>query len=925
MPCCLSAFEWEITKFHMLDNNVFIFGGLNGPGATCCQYNSSSGKGSLADMIGRLQGYWHADISDPWVFWTFGILLLKLPPGSDPGPFMFGRCGIYVRETGILILYLVFRGNDLHCGYAPTYDDKAKADCVKKNFAQHGQTVMGSHHDRYNRLGREIIWGAINVLKISGLKLAMSLDDLFRAIEYEDEDGNSRALEPLPINLDWDSEYILYMRGLFASFKQLSEEYLIRVTKDAYQSVQACFRLHCLSKQSLFPVGKHRGVHVPAPPVLCPPLYTIAEVCDRQIIEGKVTWTLCVHEREDYVKAVESDCAWLHHQKNAALIARFLESNIPQTTPALAQIYKKLVVNHNTPGVSETTSPTSPTATATAVVDQDPMDVDTALELESSPSEHGSQTAANLVGRAAVIALDLMKQLHSDEQNHASASTHEPELSVCESRSIASKSITRTTSLGAVYLDELVRHRWFKINNPAVPASVKQSSLHRTSEDSITSNIARPPSQNVTTSFSAENDSAPIISPQLGPEIPIATVQSTSSQTTSIVVEDGPLPNGEFIYDSGCDDCNEEDGDDDDPEPEEGVHEEDVYEILKVVGYKKANEDDQQMWCVRWKNYDRSHDTWLPFDELRCAQHKLSRFNERHSIVVKFNDDEDLVPDNQPAEPTDPSAWGNEWDSLLSDLTDLSSEEEEYNGSEKRKKGAKRKLPRVSLKEKESVDKPMEDVQLSLSKKALEQLFSSETLAEEYKMLEQDWNLSQSCKVIPIPHLLNQIALNDSLNNFISSYLFYSPLNDNSAFLSLACLQSVVQQYPTLIKADQHLETLSRTGPALASALVKAYKEKQLESQFPAFVSLINHIVWYIEFKQNAPKPPRKKPRLDTTVTDVVLPSTGSAGLDVEMPAIEQNEASHSNASYSETIDSIKHQLPVPASDWPTKPTTTSI
>ncbi|KAJ6629737.1 hypothetical protein B0H10DRAFT_1939703 [Mycena sp. CBHHK59/15] len=174
----------------------------------------------------------------------------------------------------------------------------------------------------------------------------------------------------------------------------------------------------------------------------------------------------------------------------------------------------------------------------------------------------------------------------------------------------------------------------------------------------------------------------------------------------------------------------------------------------------------------------------------------------------------------------------------------------------------------------------MEDVQLSLSKKALEQLFSSETLAEEYKMLEQDWNLSQSCKVIPIPHLLNQIALNDSLNNFISSYLFYSPLNDNSAFLSLACLQSVVQQYPTLIKADQHLETLSRTGPALASALVKAYKEKQLESQFPAFVSLINHIVWYIEFKQNAPKPPRKKPRLDTTVTDVVLPSTGSAGLD---------------------------------------------
>ncbi|KAJ6622852.1 hypothetical protein B0H10DRAFT_1944436 [Mycena sp. CBHHK59/15] len=226
MPCCLSAFEWEITKFHMLDNNVFIFGGLNGPGATGCQYNSSSGKGSLADMIGRLQGYWHADISDAWVFWTFGILLLKLPPGSDPGPFMFGRCGIYVRETGILILYLVFRGNDLHCGYAPTYDDKVKAEwiaknkiielynmtdeqdraflvgyptevqyhalelwllsrlpilcmrvllsptsCVKKTLRSMARLSWESHHDRYNRLGREIIWGAINALKISGLKL----------------------------------------------------------------------------------------------------------------------------------------------------------------------------------------------------------------------------------------------------------------------------------------------------------------------------------------------------------------------------------------------------------------------------------------------------------------------------------------------------------------------------------------------------------------------------------------------------------------------------------------------------------------------------------------------------------------------------------------------------------------------------------
>lgn len=42
--------------------------------------------------------------------------------GSDPGVFMLGQPGLYIRELDICILFLVFKGNDLHSGFSPTVD-----------------------------------------------------------------------------------------------------------------------------------------------------------------------------------------------------------------------------------------------------------------------------------------------------------------------------------------------------------------------------------------------------------------------------------------------------------------------------------------------------------------------------------------------------------------------------------------------------------------------------------------------------------------------------------------------------------------------------------------------------------------------------------------------------------------------------------
>lgn len=78
----LSRFEYEVTQFHSIDNNVFGFGGLR-PYATGCQANVSSSTRNLAEAIGEGQGSWHPDKNDDYTRLTVAILLLRLPPGKE--------------------------------------------------------------------------------------------------------------------------------------------------------------------------------------------------------------------------------------------------------------------------------------------------------------------------------------------------------------------------------------------------------------------------------------------------------------------------------------------------------------------------------------------------------------------------------------------------------------------------------------------------------------------------------------------------------------------------------------------------------------------------------------------------------------------------------------------------------------------------
>ncbi|KAJ7580394.1 hypothetical protein C8J56DRAFT_1058029 [Mycena floridula] len=100
MPRSISKHQWEMTTFHLEDNNSFSFGGLQ-PGPIALQINISSilnAKGFF-EAFGAIQSMIHGEDGDDTTMATNFHLIYHLPPFSDPGTFILCRMGSYVEET----------------------------------------------------------------------------------------------------------------------------------------------------------------------------------------------------------------------------------------------------------------------------------------------------------------------------------------------------------------------------------------------------------------------------------------------------------------------------------------------------------------------------------------------------------------------------------------------------------------------------------------------------------------------------------------------------------------------------------------------------------------------------------------------------------------------------------------------------------
>jgi len=205
---------------------------------------------------------------------------------GDPGPFCLARCGLYIRAKNVWIVFLVFKGSDLHSGFAPSEDPLAHKRWVDENlsaawnvagpqnrvgyvsyigglpsdrlgslnispptlfgnygssqvhkskqktFAMHGHSILGGTPVYAERMGREIIANFWNSLQFCDLELDQDINELMSKISFKDQETSSLVkLGPLPFNPQQNRELIERYLGLYAWHKQEAALFHVNIPK----------------------------------------------------------------------------------------------------------------------------------------------------------------------------------------------------------------------------------------------------------------------------------------------------------------------------------------------------------------------------------------------------------------------------------------------------------------------------------------------------------------------------------------------------------------------------------------------------------------------------------------------------------------------------------------------------------------------
>lgn len=202
------------------------------------------------------------------------LLELSIILAADPGPFSLARGGIYVREAGAWVVFLVFKGVDLHSGYAPSEDIEAHQAWIdsqlspawnlagpqnrvgyvcyparaatqrtaamnmtpaqkfgnfaaaqphktgQSDFATDGEITLGGKEAWANRLGREIVFSMWNQLQYCNLDLGIDPNEILGAIKFENNNGEQVSLKPFPYHPIRDARQIQLLRGYYAWYHQ---------------------------------------------------------------------------------------------------------------------------------------------------------------------------------------------------------------------------------------------------------------------------------------------------------------------------------------------------------------------------------------------------------------------------------------------------------------------------------------------------------------------------------------------------------------------------------------------------------------------------------------------------------------------------------------------------------------------------------
>ncbi|KAJ7802087.1 hypothetical protein B0H14DRAFT_3781638 [Mycena olivaceomarginata] len=314
-------------------------------------------QAALSSSIGA-QGKNHGDFQDCLEILTLFILMFKLVPGSDLGPFLWNRGGLYLREQNVHIMFCAFRGMDIHSGYPPTYMEELQAgwlsleetkkmfqnygtqvrvglvmyfsaaavarttqiqyspslhflysppphvrDPQRRYYAHHGDNILGDRGARANRLGTEGAFAFKNYLAQCQLKLELDIDTLLQSTTYLDEEGQTQTLQPAMMDIENQQMYERISRYMqyYAWLRNLAQEYSLGVTKPEFKARQQLIQdvLH----------GKAQE---------------IIEVLGRETRGASGFWTV-VMEGSTEITSVPEASVWLQDKFNANIIAEHLK------------------------------------------------------------------------------------------------------------------------------------------------------------------------------------------------------------------------------------------------------------------------------------------------------------------------------------------------------------------------------------------------------------------------------------------------------------------------------------------------------------------------------------------------------------------------------------------------------------------------
>ncbi|KAJ6460877.1 hypothetical protein C8R45DRAFT_1108703 [Mycena sanguinolenta] len=89
-----------------------------------------------------------------------------------------------------------------------------------RDFATHGQDILGGQEPWANHMGHEIIFGFWNQLQLCNLDLGIDIDDLMQSIMFKYSTGDQVHLKLLPFHPVRDAEILAQKRGHFEYLRQ---------------------------------------------------------------------------------------------------------------------------------------------------------------------------------------------------------------------------------------------------------------------------------------------------------------------------------------------------------------------------------------------------------------------------------------------------------------------------------------------------------------------------------------------------------------------------------------------------------------------------------------------------------------------------------------------------------------------------------